>query len=234
MKAFLFSDLHVSFKGLDNLNKFLENEKEIELLIFAGDVLNQGEPVGFADHFIEVVKGTGRKFVWVPGNNDFGRGYHHLNKAFPSLEGKITVVGDHTFTGVGGSPASWAGQYAGESLIESKKIAGTIFVSHVPPPGIHNYQREDCKSPTGFSADAPRSLGEVGSSTGEILNRVQDDRPKGRRLSDSPLVHICGHVHQQWGCTFLGQTKIIKLAPLERGFYAIMDLDTLEVEFKRF
>jgi len=205
MKAFLFSDLHANFRQLDNIDKYLSTHKELELIIFAGDVINMGEPVGFVQKFIEVIKNTKINFVWVPGNNDFGRGYYKLDHEFKSLEGKVVNFGGRNFTGVGGSPASWSGQYAGESMIDRKSIADSIFVSHVPPPGLHNYQKNDCQSPI----------------------------PK-KKFSDSPIVHICGHIHNQWGCTYLGTTKIIKLAPADRGFYAILDLDTLAVEFKRF
>ncbi len=205
MKAFLFSDLHANYRELDNIGKYLNNNKEIGLIIFAGDLINMGEPVGFVQKFIEVVKNTKLNFLWVPGNNDFGRGYYKLDNVFKTLEGKVVNFGGRNFTGVGGSPASWSGQYAGESMIDRKSIAGSIFISHVPPPGVHNYQRNDCQSPT-----------------------------SNKKFSDSPIIHICGHVHSQWGCTYLGETKIIKLAPADRGFYAILNLESLAVEFGRF
>lgn len=205
MKAFLFSDLHANYKQLDNIFKYLEDHGDIKVIIFAGDLINMGEPVGFAMEFIRKLDSLGLPLMWIPGNNDFGRAYYKLKGAFNSLEGKIVEFGGRKFTGVGGSPASWAGQYAGESLIDKKSIAGTIFVSHVPPPGVHNYQKNDCDSPV-----------------------------SKKNFSDSPLVHICGHIHSQWGCAYLGQTKIIKLAPAETGFYAIMDLTTLAVEFNYF
>ncbi|MFA6963967.1 MAG: metallophosphoesterase [Patescibacteria group bacterium] len=204
MKAFLFSDLHVNYKQLSNLLKFLAGNKEIDFVICAGDTVNMGEPVGFMETFIDVIDKIGKPFFWVPGNNDFGRAYYKLSAKYPSLEGRVAEEGGRKFTGVGGSPASWAGQYAGEKLIDKQLIGGSIFVSHVPPPGVHNYRHEDCNSPT------------------------------AKKLSDSPLVHICGHVHHQWGCAYLGSTKIIKLAAFEYGQYAILDLENLAVKFKHF
>jgi len=205
MKAFLFSDLHANYRELDNIKKYLEQHKEIGLIIFAGDLINMGEPVSFVQKFIEVINDIGLDLIWVPGNNDFGRGYYKLDKEFKSVEGRIVNLGGRNFTGVGGSPASWAGQYAGESMIDQRSIADSIFVSHVPPPGVHNYQKHDCQSPT-----------------------------SSRVFADSPIVHICGHIHNQWGCSYLGKTKIIKLSPVDRGFYAILDLESLAVEFGRF
>ena len=236
MKAFVFSDLHTSYKQLANMEDYIHDHPEIGAIIFAGDLLNMGEPVGFAQQFLGVLDRLNVTLLWVPGNNDFGMGFFRLKAKFPSLEGKIvevntsvisakagiqansdgslgTILKNTTgpeddnivkFTGVGGSPASWAGQYSGETMIDRKKIAGTIFVSHVPPPGAHNYQKFDNYSPT------------------------------SKKLSDVPKVHICGHIHHTWGVAYLGTTKIVKLAPLESGFYAIMDLENLSVEFGQF
>ena len=204
MKAFVFSDLHTNYKQLANMEDYIHDHPEIGAIIFAGDLLNMGEPIGFAQQFLGVLDRLGITLLWVPGNNDFGMGYFRLKAKFPSLEGKIVEFEGQKFTGVGGSPASWAGQYSGETMIDRKKIAGTIFVSHEPPPGAHNYQKWDNYSPT------------------------------SKKLSDVPKVHICGHIHHTWGVAYLGTTKIVKLAPLDRGFYAIMDLENLSVEFGQF
>lgn len=239
MRALVFSDLHVNHKYLDDLVKYCIGHEEIDLLIFAGDFLNGGEPSSFASTFIEAIEKVNRPFFWVPGNNDFGRGYHKLNAKYPSLEGKVVVYkpavissenekshvredshagsssakgglalaqDDNSIrlTGVGGSPASWAGQYAGETMIDRKSIAGSIFISHVPPPGIMVMNKYDCEMPT------------------------------DKKLSDAPLIHICGHQHSRWGCGYLGRTKVINPGPLEWGRYVIINLENLKVEFKKF
>lgn len=249
MKAFIFSDLHVNFKALDNLKRYFETKREIDLIIFAGDVVNMGEPVSFMEQFVKVVKNIGLPFLWVPGNNDFGRSYYKLKAAFPSLESQITTYKSIKLAGVGGSPASWAGQYAGEKLVDKKIIGGTIFVSHVPPPGLLNYQKFDpeISTPAVISNDPSRldrsEMEARNPITAEIKGSSrrpdtsglpQDDNRGGRRLSDSPLVHICGHIHHQWGVAYLGTTKVIKLAAFELGYYGIMDTENLSVEFKRF
>ncbi len=224
-KAVLFSDLHESFKHFHNL-KLLIKDFQPAAIIFAGDFLNMGETLGFARQFTEFFFSLEIPFLWVPGNNDFGHGYHHLNGRLRSLEGRVVEVkieensadnigeiksnnsdekySTFRFSGVGGSPASWAGQYSGENIIDEKLIGGSIFVSHMPPPGVFNYLKIDQASPT------------------------------KKNLRDSPLAHICGHFHNQYGVTYLGQTKIIKLAPLLYGHYAIMDLENLKIDFKRF
>lgn len=203
-KALLFSDLHCSNKQLDNISGLVSGGTDIKVIICAGDIVNMGEPVWFAQKFVETIQKIGLPYLWVPGNNDFGRAYHKMNAKYKSLEGRVVEESGRNFTGVGGSPASWAGQYEGESMVDRKKIGGTIFISHYPPPGILTLQQKDLPSPT-----------------------------SGKKFSDAPLVHICGHLHYRWGTAFLGQTKVIQLASLETGHYAIMDLDTSAVEFKR-
>ena len=201
----MFSDLHCNNKQLQNLYDFVIQNKEINALVFTGDVVNMGEPVWFMEKFIKVIEELNRPFLWVPGNNDFGRAYFKLNAKYKSLEGRVIENSGRCFTGVGGSPASWAGQYEGESMIDKKAIAGSIFLSHVPPPGILVLQQKDLA----------------------IAN-------SSKKFSDSPLIHVCGHLHYRWGTAYLGQTKVIQLASLETGHYAILDLADLSVKFERF
>jgi Icc-related predicted phosphoesterase len=164
-----------------------------------------GEPVWYAEKFIQAIDDLKIPLLWVPGNNDFGRAYHKVQAKYKSLEGEVVEMFGRKFTGVGGSPASWAGQYEGERSVDKKEIAGSIFLSHVPPPGLL----------TLLKYDDPREIPE-------------------KRFSDAPLIHICAHVHWQWGVGYLGQTKVIKLASAETGHYAILNLENLNVEFKEF
>ena len=286
MKAFVFSDLHAQSKQLYNLAHFFDTTNDIGLLIFAGDAVNMGEPVGFIVNFIEAIEKIGLPFFWVPGNNDFGRSYHKLNAKYRSLEGRVVVVpanypsplrgevrwggreesvldsapppapprrgGGRTeddriikITGVGGSPASWSGQYAGEKMIDKKSIAGSIFVSHTPPPGILVMNKYDWENPNieirnlFESLRAPQSLErpkQTLNSNNKNPKQVSNFelRTSGLRLSDSPIVHICGHLHSRWGCGYLGSTKVINPGSLADGRYAIMDTDNLKVEFLKF
>lgn len=146
------------------------------------------------------------RLLWFfPGNNDFGRSYYKIQAVVKSLEGRVAEYFGRNFTGVGGSPASWSGQYAGETMVDRKAIKDSIFISHYPPPGILTLQQKDVPLPSSV-----------------------------KKFSDSPLVHICGHLHYRYGTAFLGQTKVIQLASLETGHYAILDLDTLAIDFRRF
>lgn len=208
--AFVFSDLHCSGKYLQLICDYVSADSNFCAVIFAGDIVNMGEPVWFAEKFIESINRLNLPFLWVPGNNDFGRSYYKVNAAFKSLEGRIVECCGRKFSGVGGSPASWAGQYAGESMVNQKDIAGSIFISHVPPPGmlnLVNYDIDEKRLPNNSSA---------------------------RKFSNAPLVHISGHLHYRWGTTYLGQTKVVQIPSAETGHYVIMNLHDLSVAFKRF
>ncbi len=235
MKSLLVSDIHNSYKALDSIFKLIRNKK-ISAIIFAGDLVDMGEPVGFVDEFLWLIESCNVKLLWVPGNNDFGRAYYKLNAKIKSLEGVVSQFGDRCFTGVGGSPASWAGQYQGERSVDKKAIAGSIFISHVPPPGISHYEKFDqpsvCLKEDNVgdvdSVDTTRSEATINNKTIKRSNNTK------LSLSDAPLVHICGHIHHTWGIGYLGSTKVIKLAGAYMGYYAIMDLSNLHVKFERF
>jgi|GEM_PF-668199 len=153
----------------------------------------------------------------------------------------------YRFTGVGGSPASWAGQYQGEKMVDQEKIAGSIFVSHYPPPANIKLFQFDVGSPKLAARNSKqikssndqnsKQFKKLEHSDLEFVSNLEfsaSNLPNEKRLGDAPLVHICGHLHYKWGTAFLGQTKIIQLASLETGYYAILDLDTLSVKFERF
>ncbi|MEK7096599.1 MAG: metallophosphoesterase [Patescibacteria group bacterium] len=247
MKALIFSDVHASNSTLAFLKKEIS---KYDLLIFSGDLTNMGEPVSFADDFILIIKNAGIPLFWVPGNNDFGATYDILNQEIPSLEGRVeefkvsrpdksgsrdAAPTVRRFTGVGGSPASWAGAYGGNKSVAQEKIAGTIFISHYPPPRIFNYLmpgKSEGLSPIFENSNIEYRISkQIQNSKLEIRNSSLSITKK---LTYSPIVHICGHIHYQQGIAYLGETKIIKLASAETGHYGILDLDNLEIDFRRF
>lgn len=211
MKALLISDIHGSYRFLSQIYEKFSKEPDVRAILFAGDLVDMGEPVSFVDEFLWTVQQLDYELIWVPGNNDFGRAYHRLNARCKSVEGVVHEFAGRKFTGVGGSPASWSGQYQGERSVDKKAIAGTIFISHVPPPGINSFKKTD-----EAISEQPLPLSN---------HRIT--------LSDAPLVHLCGHIHHTWGAGNLGTTKVVKLAAAYLGYCAIMDLDTLEVKFER-
>jgi len=248
VKFFLFSDLHANNKALDNIVHEIIKLKP-DAVLFAGDFVNMGEPVWFGEKAIDKFKSLKIPFFWIPGNNDFGRSYHKIQATIKSVEGRVAEIGNESVTGVGGSPASWSGQYQGENKENQIKIEGTFFISHVPPPGIHNWSKNDLHSPIVSNSKSQvlnskqirnnndqnsKQFGALKNSNLDIGSKLKiknSDLSDNRRFSDSPKVHICGHIHHQWGVAYLGSTKIVKLASAEHGHVAIIDTESLDVEF---
>jgi Icc-related predicted phosphoesterase len=245
MKALLLSDIHSSYRLLSAVSE-LKRSSGFDLVVFAGDAVDMGEPVGFIEELIWTIDELNAPFFWVPGNNDFGRAYHKLVARHKSLEGRVIEFAGRSLTGVGGSPASWAGQYQGERSVDKKAIAGTVFVSHVPPPGIAHYEKFDRVNPKSQTLNTKQTQNSklktqnYNVSNFENLNLgiISDldirNSNLQRKIIDFPLVHICGHIHHTWGVGYLGDTKVIKLAGAYLGYYAIMDLENLHVDFERF
>lgn len=251
MKVLLFSDLHDSSRGLNALIDFLNKEKEIGGIVFAGDVTNMGEPLSFAEKFVNEISKFRLPLLWVPGNNDFGESYEVLQNHTKSLEGRIIKLDGRAFTGIGGSPASWESEYDGERSLKKEDIAGKIFVSHYPPNGVqytenHKYQIANHKQAPNskventnasdvilstFDKLSVNSAKDLNNSTIQPLGKVRGKQFNNLQLKDVPLVHICGHIHHIQGIGYIGETKVIKLASAALGNVAIMNLDNLEVKF---
>lgn len=119
-------------------------------------------------------------------------------------------------------------------MIDKKAIAGSIFLSHVPPPANVILKKYDVGAPLAVISTPREDSSGAEKSSNNSKYVIQNTPYEKRRFSDSPLVHICGHLHYRWGTAYLGQTKIIQLASLETGHYAILDLVDLSVKFERF
>lgn len=234
MNALLISDLHESDHALTGIDEILKDNRCIGLVVFAGDLTNFGENEEYAINFLNILDKFSLPLVWVPGNNDFGDSYKVLQHHTKSVEGRIVEFENRKFTGVGGSPESWAGQYRGEKAISAKEIAGTILLSHVPPPGIVNLYKID-NADSKFQTLNPKKIQNPNNRIKQRQVSDLDIRNSDlhRKIVDFPVIHICGHIHHTWGISYIGTTKVVKLGVGNLGYYAIMNLQTLHVNFER-
>jgi len=50
----------------------------------------------------------------------------------------------------------------------------------------------------------------------------------------SPRLHLCGHIHEARGKGLLGKTIVVNPGPLQKGYYAIIEIDNeIKVELKK-
>ncbi len=204
MKALLISDLHGDQKLLRFLPKIVN---DYDIILCAGDLTNFGQPEGYAELIDEIM--IDKTCFWVSGNNDTQQEYQYRLKNMQNIDGKIVEYRGHKFAGLGGSYQNYEAQNFGPSLIgKDSDLSGCVLLSHIPPSLKLKYSPVDivCHS------------------------RLRRANPL---INNAPSAHICGHLHDTAGVACIGSTKVIKLAPAKFGEYAEMDLDNLQVDFKK-
>jgi Icc-related predicted phosphoesterase len=208
-KALCVSDAHADEQALEFLKKFLREEKP-ELVLVAGD-LTQNGPIDYAEDFLAAIRAAGADFFTVHGNMDPLRVKMLLDSKGNSLHARRVEWRGFTFAGFGGSPPTPHGTLIEYSeadiykqlapLVDSK----TIVLTHFPPHGI---------------LDETRDLKHAGSLS---LRKIIEEK--------KPRAVICGHIHEREGERQALTTKVIKIAPLERGKAVALELETLVTRF---
>jgi len=208
-KALCVSDAHADEQALEFLKKFLEREKP-ELVLAAGDLTHNG-PVDYAGDFIEAIRASNADFFTVHGNMDSLRVKLFLDAKGNNIHARRVDWRGFTFAGFGGSPPTPHGTLVEYSEADIYKQlaplvdAKTIVVTHFPPHGI---------------LDETRDLKHVGSLS---LRKIIEEK--------KPRAVICGHIHEREGEKQALITKVVKLAPLERGKAVVLELETLAARF---
>ena len=118
-----------------------------------------------------------------------------------SVENKMVEFAGEKIIGMGGIPDLW-GHNIFPPKVSDADIENSIFLSHIPPKNFKNFRKFD---------------------HAEI-----DD---GVELESAPKIQICGHQHHYWGVAYIGKTKILKLPAGLLMMAAILDTESLKVEF---
>ncbi|QDU22707.1 metallophosphoesterase family protein [Urbifossiella limnaea] len=181
MRLLLFSDLHADRPAAVALARAAA---AADLLVGAGDFINGRDTSRFPD-CLDVLRGTGKPAVLVPGNNESADELTDACRGWPGchvLHGAAASVDGITFYGVGGgipvTPfGSWSYDFdeqQGTALLAAAP-SGCVLVVHSPPKGV---------------VDVSSRGGSIGSTA--IRDAVLRVRPR--------LV-VCGHVHGSNGTT---------------------------------
>lgn len=200
MKAVCISDAHAKNGFLESFEIFLTEEKP-ELILFTGDIVNQGHEVEYLRKFDQIIERSEIPLFWVPGNNDIGPVYELMRKRRYSVEDRCVEFEGETIIGMGGVPDLW-GHNIYYPKVKESAIKDSIFLSHIPPKNFVNFKKHD-----------------------------HNEFDKNIELKNAPKIQISGHQHSYWGIGYIGKTKILKLPPALNMMAAVLDTKSLKVQF---
>lgn len=184
MKILAFIDLHSDQKDLKRLLKKAEG---VDVVVGAGDLSDWGKDIR---QMLLAFKNIKKPFLVLHGNHE---GEKQMRKAcselkFPTfIHKKVFEFGGYSFVGFGGGGFSFE-EPEFDKFIKGagiKKGSKVILVTHGPPYHTH--------------CDYLPHLGFVGCrSFNKMIKEFK------------PLIHICGHIHENASCKDrMGQTMII-------------------------
>ena len=192
MRILACSDLH---RGTDAARAIVTASSEADVVVVAGDFGSQGEGAAEA---LKVLGECRVPMVLVHGNHDDPGEVQAWCTAQPEghyLHGTAVDIAGRTFFGLGGEIPPGSDEPWNVTETEATAAAmlracppGAILVTHTPPLG---------------SADMQKNGRHEGSSA--ILDAVRSKRP---------VLHLCGHIHNAWGMTdTIGDTPVHNLGP---------------------
>jgi Icc-related predicted phosphoesterase len=192
VKLLLFSDLHAD---ADAARRLLRLAASADVLVGAGDFGNVHTDVGLC---LDVLRGSGKPTVLVPGNNETFEELVAACRSWPQarvLHGSATVVGGVTVFGLGGGVpvtpfGSWSYDLTEEQAAEllAPCPPGCVLVTHSPPKGA-----------------ADRNSRGVNLGSEAVRACVEAKRP---------ALVVCGHIHASAGTVAdLGGVPVVNAGP---------------------
>ncbi len=174
MKILAFIDVHGNVKSLSRL---LRKASGVDLLVCAGDISDWGKDI---KKILSVFKGVNKPFLIIHGNHEGEKAMKKFcfELKFPFfLHKKVFDFQGYTFVGFGGGGFSYKDSEFEDFYrsLKLKKDSKVVLVTHGPPYGT--------------KCDYLPHLGFVGCKS---FNRMIKDA--------KPLVHICGHIHENASC----------------------------------
>ena len=146
------------------------------------------------------------------GNNDTASAVEAFRRADVTIHRRGRELLGHRFVGFGGDGTAPHDTELAEGESLELRLAGAIFLTHVPP-----------RTRLPLGPDRPPGPLPRPAGTGED--------PVVAAMADEPRAHICGHIHSTEGVAYLGRTKIVKLGAAMWNRCALLDLDTLRAQF---
>lgn len=209
------TDIHGDVSALDRMHADLA---VADLVIACGDLTSFGDRKE-AERVVEAIRTRCKRLLAVPGNCDTPEAAQYLEDTGIALHERSCIVEGIAFVGIGGSlpcmgntPTEYTEPQLADFLIRAAgnvpPDAPMVLVSHEPPFDT--------------LVDNARYGGHVGSVS--VRSFIE---------SRSPLLCLCGHIHESQGSDAIGTTRIVNPGPLHGGRYAYAELsdklDALEI-----
>jgi Icc-related predicted phosphoesterase len=157
---------------------------------------------------VDILAGASVRVLAVSGNMDDTYIARLLRDSGISIESQVVYVDGYHFAGVSGrepiTSLNRVKQLIGELGVKGDKL---ILISHQPPKGVND-----------------RTV--IGVHAGLYELREFDEEVQ-------PRIHLCGHIHEARGASWLGSTLVVNPGPLKRGFYAVIDIEGKEASLEK-
>jgi uncharacterized protein len=216
MRILAFTDIHGAVTALESI---LAAEPPADVVLLGGDLTTFGNAVDVEDT-IHAVRNVCPRVFAVGGNMDPRVLEKTMSELGVSLDGRGVMYGDVGFFGISGAPLSPL--RTPHELPEEELLAAAergwldlgqarvrILVSHAPP---HDTEVDRLRSGEHVGSTAVRAF----------VDKYQPD------------VVICGHIHESFGATSIGKTRIVNCGSAGQGQYASIEVgEGIDVQAKR-
>ena len=194
MKILAFSDTHLHKKAIQMIK---ENSAKVDLLICAGDISIFGR--GLKEVLKELDNSIKKPLFIIPGNHEEGSPLEEICKPLKNvhyMHKRAKKIGDYIFFFWGGGGFAQRNpslETATEKFKQQKKKEDkVIFITHAPP-----YHTE---------LDFLDWAGHVGcKSERKFIQEIK------------PVLHICGHLHENFNKKQILYKKTLVLSPGPAG-----------------
>ncbi|NPA97715.1 MAG: YfcE family phosphodiesterase [Crenarchaeota archaeon] len=212
LRMLVLTDTH---GGEQNLRAVVAREiNSVDAVVFCGDAAPYFDPSNVS-YLIGILDAIEKPVILVPGNMDDPKSYRDTDNIRVIHKG-IALVNGYAFLGIGGSTPTPFGtvfelseeeiERALSSLwMEAAKLGPVILVSHAPP------------------YDTACDIASGGRHVGSRALRRFIERY-------SPLLCLCGHIHESRAIDRVDGTIVVNPGPLRDGFYALVELRGFEVK----
>jgi uncharacterized protein len=215
MRILAFTDIHGAMTAV---NRILAAEPPADVVLLGGDLTTVGTAADIEDT-IRAVRTVCPQVFAVGGNMDPRALEKTISELGVSLDGRGVILGEVGFFGISGAPLSPL--LTPHEMPESELLATAergwqdlgrarvrILVSHAPP---HDTE-----------VDRLRTGLHVGSIA--VRTFIEEHHPD---------VVVCGHIHESFGVTSIGSTRIVNCGAAGQGHFASIVIgDGIEIQAK--